>query len=56
MAKYVGVRLTGREADEVISLLNMVLTNGDQWADALDLQAIRRATEKIAVAIEEAAP
>lgn len=50
----IALRLTSREADEVISLFNMVLTNADQWVDTLDLSALRRATEKLAVAVQTA--
>lgn len=43
------VRLTGREADEIYTLANMVLTNADQWP-TLDMAALRRAANKIASA------
>lgn len=52
--KAISLRLTSREADEVISLFNMVLTNADQWVDTLDLSALRRATNKLSVSIAEA--
>lgn len=39
-------RLTPREAQEVLALLNIVLTNDDQWT-MMDLAALRRAAKKL---------
>ena len=39
------VVLTDKEHDELITLLNMVLTNADQW-DLMDLPALRRVARK----------
>ncbi len=40
------VDLTEREVYELTALLNMVLTNGDQWA-WMDLAALRRVEHKV---------